>query len=75
MLQLNIFRYRPSYNVAPGSNIPVVRRDDGSDGEGVVLHCMKWGLIPSFTKKTEKADFYKMVMLSHTCIMIILVMP
>lgn len=51
-------RYRPSYNVAPGSNLPVVRRDD--DGEGFVLHCMKWGLIPSFTKKNEKPDFYKM---------------
>lgn len=52
-------RYRPSYNVAPGWNLPVVRRDD--DGEGFVLHCMKWGLIPSFTKKNEKPDFYKMV--------------
>ncbi|XWS76010.1 hypothetical protein CRYUN_Cryun01aG0140900 [Craigia yunnanensis] len=43
-------------------NLPVVRRDDGSnsDGGGVVLHCMKWGLIPSFTKKTDKPDFYKM---------------
>ncbi|KAJ0112521.1 hypothetical protein Patl1_01491 [Pistacia atlantica] len=57
---VNTDRYRPSYNVAPGSNFPVVRRDDGSDGEGVVLHCMKWGLIPSFTKKSEKPDFYKM---------------
>lgn len=54
-------RYRPSYNVAPGSNFPVVRREDGSDGEAVVLHCMKWGLIPSFTKKNEKPDHFKMV--------------
>ncbi|XP_007049611.2 PREDICTED: putative SOS response-associated peptidase YoqW [Theobroma cacao] len=54
-------RYRPSYNVGPGMNLPVVRRDDGSNGDGgVVLHCMKWGLIPSFTKKTDKPDFYKM---------------
>ncbi|KAL9420010.1 hypothetical protein AB3S75_037723 [Citrus x aurantiifolia] len=55
---LNMDRHRPSYNVAPGWNLPVVRRDD--DGEGFVLHCMKWGLIPSFTKKNEKPDFYKM---------------
>ena len=57
-----MYRYRPSYNVSHGSNIPVVRREDGSNGEGgVVLHCMKWGLIPSFSKKTEKPDHYKMV--------------
>ncbi|KAF4367570.1 uncharacterized protein LOC115712155 [Cannabis sativa] len=56
---LHIDRYRPSYNVSPGSNIPVIRREDGSDG-GVVLQCMKWGLIPSFTKKTDKPDHYKM---------------
>lgn len=65
-------RYRPSYNVSPGFNLPVIRREDGQgeDGlgqvqgqeaeQGVVLQCMKWGLIPSFTKKTEKPDHYKM---------------
>ncbi|CAN6545022.1 unnamed protein product [Malus baccata var. baccata] len=57
---VNMDRYRPSYNVSPGSNLPVVRREDGADGDGVVLQCMKWGLIPSFTKKTEKPDFYRM---------------
>ncbi|XP_058005912.1 uncharacterized protein LOC110651059 isoform X2 [Hevea brasiliensis] len=35
-------------------------RGDGSDGGGYVLQCMTWGLIPSFTRKTEKPDFYKM---------------
>ncbi|XAR60901.1 hypothetical protein NMG60_11034442 [Bertholletia excelsa] len=53
-------RYRPSYNVAPGRDLPVVRREDSGDGEGAVLHCMKWGLIPSFTKKSDKPDHYKM---------------
>ncbi|KAL5794591.1 hypothetical protein ACOSP7_003185 [Xanthoceras sorbifolium] len=57
---INMDRYRPSYNIAPGSNLPVVRRADGSDGDGFLLHSMKWGLIPKFTKKTEKPDFYKM---------------
>ncbi|GAA0139392.1 hypothetical protein LIER_00946 [Lithospermum erythrorhizon] len=60
---INMDRYRPSYNVSPGFNVPVVRRDDGKDKgeeEGVVLHCMKWGLVPSFTKKTDKPDHYKM---------------
>ncbi|XP_021907327.1 uncharacterized protein LOC110821713 [Carica papaya] len=57
---LNTDRYRPSYNVSPGWNLSVVRRDGGAESEGVVVHCMKWGLIPSFTKKSEKPDFYKM---------------
>ncbi|CAA0842437.1 Unknown protein [Striga hermonthica] len=57
---LNMDRYRPSYNVAPGFNVPVVRPDEEGDANGVVLHCMKWGLIPSFTKKTEKIDHFRM---------------
>ncbi|KAL0369908.1 UNVERIFIED_CONTAM: Abasic site processing protein HMCES [Sesamum angustifolium] len=57
---VNMDRYRPSYNVAPGFNVPVVRRDEEGDSDGVVLHCMKWGLIPSFTKKNEKIDHFKM---------------
>ncbi|XP_043718525.1 abasic site processing protein YoqW isoform X2 [Telopea speciosissima] len=54
------FSYRPSYNVSPTAYMPVVRREDGTGGDGAVLHCMKWGLIPSFTKKTEKPDHFKM---------------
>ncbi|XP_057780962.1 uncharacterized protein LOC130999452 isoform X2 [Salvia miltiorrhiza] len=59
---IDMDRYRPSYNVAPGFNVPVVRRDDGGDGggDGVVSHCMKWGLVPSFTKKTDKIDHFRM---------------
>ncbi|XP_057754188.1 uncharacterized protein LOC130973595 isoform X1 [Arachis stenosperma] len=57
---LHMDRYRPSYNVSPGFNLPVVRREDASNSEGHVLHCMKWGLVPSFTKKTERPDHYKM---------------
>ncbi|XP_073221777.1 uncharacterized protein [Cicer arietinum] len=57
---LHVDRYRPSHNVSPGFHMPVVRREDASESEGHVLHCMKWGLIPSFTKKTEKPDHYRM---------------
>ncbi|KAL3531050.1 hypothetical protein ACH5RR_010372 [Cinchona calisaya] len=61
-------RYRPAYNASPGFNLPVVRREDGQGGDGegqgpqqgAVVHCMKWGLIPSFAKKTEKPDHFKM---------------
>ena len=52
-----LYSYRPSYNVAPGSYMPVLRRDK----DGVAVHCMKWGLVPGFTKKTDKPDFFKMV--------------
>ncbi|KAF3780551.1 Embryonic stem cell-specific 5-hydroxymethylcytosine-binding protein [Nymphaea thermarum] len=51
--------YHPSYNVSPGTYLPVVRKERGANSEPVV-HCMKWGLIPSFTKKTEKPDHFKM---------------
>ncbi|KAL6967945.1 hypothetical protein U1Q18_033748 [Sarracenia purpurea var. burkii] len=57
---LDMDRYRPSYNVSPGRDLPVIRREDGSDAGNAVVHCMKWGLIPSFTKKTEKSDHYRM---------------
>lgn len=36
--------------------MPVLRRDN----DGVAVHCMKWGLVPGFTKKTDKPDFFKM---------------
>ncbi|XP_041997371.1 abasic site processing protein YoqW-like [Salvia splendens] len=57
MRHVDIDRYRPSYNVAPGFNVPVVRLDDG---DGVVSHCMKWGLVPSFTKEIDEIDHFKM---------------
>lgn len=57
---VNVDRYRPSNNLAPGFNVPVVRREDEGDCNGAVVHCMKWGLIPSFTKKSEKPDHFRM---------------
>ncbi|XP_068666880.1 uncharacterized protein [Aristolochia californica] len=56
---LQIEQYRPLYNVSPGSYFPVLRKDEG-EAKGVCVHCMKWGLIPSFTKKTEKPDHFRM---------------
>ncbi|KAG9293209.1 hypothetical protein G9A89_010546 [Geosiphon pyriformis] len=41
-------RYRQSYNVAPTHFQPVVRGD--RDTHGNVIHSMKWGLIPFWTK-------------------------
>ncbi|XP_020526574.1 uncharacterized protein LOC18440126 isoform X1 [Amborella trichopoda] len=57
--QLKIARYRLSYNIAPGAYLPVLRKEQESK-HGYVVHCMKWGLVPSFTKKTEKPDHFKM---------------
>ncbi|KAI8338498.1 hypothetical protein BC941DRAFT_501663 [Chlamydoabsidia padenii] len=40
--------FRPRYNVAPRSHVPVVRQND--DKHHLVLQTMKWGLVPSFAK-------------------------
>lgn len=53
----SLCRFRPSYNVSPGAYLPVVVQRDGGRG----IQCMKWGLVPGFTKKTEKPDHYRMV--------------
>ncbi|KAG6535456.1 hypothetical protein ZIOFF_000429 [Zingiber officinale] len=57
-----IDRYRPSYNVSPGAYLPVLllERTTGEAEASPSICCMKWGLVPSFTKKTEKPDHYKM---------------
>uniref|UniRef100_A0A0E0E1V8 Embryonic stem cell-specific 5-hydroxymethylcytosine-binding protein n=1 Tax=Oryza meridionalis TaxID=40149 RepID=A0A0E0E1V8_9ORYZ len=66
---LRMDRYRPSYNVSPGTYLPVgtVRArpagyDGGGDMDGEVslIQCMKWGLVPSFTGKNEKPDHFRM---------------
>ncbi|XP_062198188.1 uncharacterized protein LOC133900918 isoform X2 [Phragmites australis] len=66
---LHLDRFRPSYNVSPGVCLPVgtVRARPaggdgagGAEGEGPVIQCMKWGLVPSFTGKTEKPDHFRM---------------
>lgn len=53
-------RYRPSYNVSPGSYMPVVCKENKGTEREPVVRCMKWGLVPSFTKKNEKPDHFRM---------------
>ncbi|CAL4918449.1 unnamed protein product [Urochloa decumbens] len=67
---LDLDRFRPSYNVSPGAYLPVgtVRAQTAACGDGgrggggaePVIQCMKWGLVPSFTGKTEKPDHFRM---------------
>ncbi|XP_020592447.1 uncharacterized protein LOC110032977 [Phalaenopsis equestris] len=58
--------FRSSYNVSPGTYLPVftVRSDAALGLQAAnpcgVVHCMKWGLVPSFTKKADKPDHYRM---------------
>ncbi|OEL17651.1 hypothetical protein BAE44_0021331 [Dichanthelium oligosanthes] len=67
---LDLDRFRPSYNVSPGAYLPVgiMRAQPAAGGDGgredsgaePVIQCMKWGLVPSFTGKTEKPDHFRM---------------
>ncbi|BDA46358.1 Abasic site processing protein HMCES [Coccomyxa sp. Obi] len=50
-------KFLPKYNLGPGSRTPIVRRDKEGDTE---LQTMTWGLVPSWTKKEEKLDFFRM---------------
>jgi putative SOS response-associated peptidase YedK len=57
--------FYPRYNIAPHSHAPVLRRgqqfesnhsaDSSDDGSNLVLHTMKWGLIPSWSKHEDKS--------------------
>lgn len=40
--------------------MPVVCKENMGNGVEPVVHCMKWGLVPSFTKKNEKPDHFRM---------------
>ena len=43
--------YRPRFNVAPTTLIPVIRRDESGSREAVE---MRWGLIPSWAKPGDR---------------------
>ena len=44
--------------------MPIVRYHQEEDNKCLVVHYMKWGLVPSFTKKSEKPDHFRMVVLT-----------
>lgn len=55
--------YHPTYNVAPGTQVPIVRIDtsspsvvssdhgdkDSSNEPSLIVQCMRWGLLPHYT--------------------------
>ncbi|KAG5728227.1 hypothetical protein E4T56_gene19041 [Termitomyces sp. T112] len=45
-------QFVPRYNIAPRSQAPVLRRGQGPGG--YVLHTMKWGLVPHWSKHEDK---------------------
>jgi putative SOS response-associated peptidase YedK len=49
------FQLHDRYNVAPSSDVPVIRLVDGER----ILRLMHWGLIPSWAKDTKIG--YKMI--------------
>ncbi|RIB04214.1 hypothetical protein C2G38_2254495 [Gigaspora rosea] len=46
-------KYKSSYNVAPTYYEPVVRTESESNEQ--IIHSMKWGLVPSWTKDKSKS--------------------
>lgn len=48
--------FQPSYNATPGAWVPVLVKE----GDGVALQSMRWGLVPSYTGKEAKLDFWRM---------------
>ncbi|KAI0255477.1 hypothetical protein BJV78DRAFT_1175861 [Lactifluus subvellereus] len=47
-------RYVPRYNVAPRTHAPVIRRAQ-PEGPALVMHSMKWGLVPHWSKAEPPA--------------------
>jgi putative SOS response-associated peptidase YedK len=42
--------FKPRYNMAPGQNIPLIRRNDAARDESRRLEFFRWGLVPSWAK-------------------------
>ncbi|CAN0196086.1 unnamed protein product, partial [Laminaria digitata] len=50
-------QYRRSENAHPGNATPIAYKTTRG---GDALRSMRWGLIPSFTKRGEKPNFFRM---------------
>lgn len=46
-LDKNLPLFKPSYNIAPGKDVPVIIRD----GDRHVIKLMRWGLVPSWAQE------------------------
>ncbi|KAG5185249.1 DUF159-domain-containing protein, partial [Tribonema minus] len=65
-------RFRPSCNVHPGQNVPVLyhayapeqqqeqEKGGGSGHQDLEVASMVWGLVPSFSKPEDKPNFFRM---------------
>ena len=49
--------YQPSHNMTPGAFVPVIHVTKTGEPS---IECMRWGLVPSFTKSTDRPDFWRM---------------
>lgn len=49
--------YQPSHNLTPGAYIPVLIKGAGGN---FAVQSMRWGLVPSYTPKDAKHDFWRM---------------
>jgi putative SOS response-associated peptidase YedK len=47
-------RYVPRYNVAPRTHAPVIRRAQPEE-PALVMHSMRWGLVPHWSKAEPPA--------------------
>lgn len=50
-------KYQPANNMSPGAFFPVIHINSSGD---IVVTCMRWGLIPSFTKSDASPDYFRL---------------
>eukprot|EP00887_Chlorella_sp_A99_P000669 scaffold5.g669.t1 len=54
---INEASYEPCHNAAPGRDLPIIHQT--AEGE-VVIETARWGLVPAFTKPTDKPNHWSM---------------
>ena len=59
---VNREQYTPRYNASPGASLAVLRvaGPGETSSSGRVVGAMRVGLVPSYTDKAAKVDFYRM---------------